>query len=95
MPYTVYCIGGSNPPLSAFSALAHPRQSDTVPCKCGRALCKVRCPTTVGTVEFQSLLVDLLAGNRGPGFGIEVTAVGAGLSHVNVTLTFVAGRRGC
>ena len=50
---------------------------------------------TVGKPEMQSLLAELLAGNRGPGYGIEVTAVGAGRSHVDVTLTFVSGRRYC
>ena len=49
----------------------------------------------VGKPEMQFLLAELLAGNRGPGYGIEVTAVGAGRSHVDVTLTFVSGRRYC
>jgi hypothetical protein len=45
--------------------------------------------------ELDSLFHDLLASNRGPGYGISVIATAPDLSIIDVDLRFISGRNYC
>lgn len=45
--------------------------------------------------ELDKLFRDLLASNRGPGYGVSVIAAAADLSLIDVDLRFMAGRTYC
>jgi hypothetical protein len=45
--------------------------------------------------ELEQLFRDLLASNRGPGYGISVNGAADDLSRIDVTITFISGRKYC
>jgi hypothetical protein len=45
--------------------------------------------------ELDNLFRNLLASNRGPGYGVSVTGAAADLSVIDVELRFIAGRSYC
>ena len=45
--------------------------------------------------QLNDLFTDLLASNRGPGYGVEVTGTTADASVVEVKITFLAGKTYC
>jgi hypothetical protein len=46
-------------------------------------------------LQLNKLFVDLLARNRGPGYGVAVTSFAPDISSVDITVTFVTGRTYC
>ncbi len=60
----------------------------------GRPQIVIRYPT-MANPEHESLFHDLLANNRGPGYGISVVAAAPDLSSFEVDLRFLAGRTYC
>jgi hypothetical protein len=62
---------------------------------------RLSCPHTARTVdhhlhpELDSLFRELLASNRGPGYGISVLAATPDLSVIDVDFRFLAGRSYC
>ena len=54
-----------------------------------------RCYPALAYPQLDSLFRDLLAANRSPGYGVDVTGAAPDLSVIEVDLRFIAGRTYC